>query len=145
MQATCVALGTRGILIRGAPGSGKSDLALRLIDAGARLVADDLVELRREGRHVLAAFPAGAPAALRGRLEVRGLGILPVPLRQSTRLCLIVDLIRGRPRQRLPAPRSEDCLGVVLPVLVLDPFAASAAATVRLAARTLPRSIIPAP
>jgi serine kinase of HPr protein (carbohydrate metabolism regulator) len=145
VQASCVALGLQAVLIRGAPGSGKSDLALRLIDGGARLVADDLVELRRSERRLVAAWPADAPRSLAGHMEVRGLGIVRVPHRASAGLALIVDLAPGEPVERLPEPRSVTLLGLPVPLLVLDPFTASAVAKVRLAVRTLPRSIIPAP
>ena len=57
-HATTVAIDGRGVLDRGAPGGGKSDLALRLIDAGARLVADDQNGLRRDGGRLIAAAPA---------------------------------------------------------------------------------------
>ncbi len=140
-----MALGARGVLIRGAPGSGKSDLALRLIDGGARLVADDLVELRRPGGQVTACWPEDAPAALGGRIEVRGLGIVRVPRRMRARLALIVELAPGEEQERLPGLRFAACLGALLPLLVLDPFTVSAAAKVRLAVRTLPRSIIRPP
>src|SRR5690606_32729552 len=75
IHATCVALGDTGILLRGRSGSGKSDLALRLIDGGALLVADDRVALSLEGGRVI----ARPPAALAGYLEVRGVGPMPVP------------------------------------------------------------------
>ncbi len=75
VHGTSVALGGDGILLRGPSGSGKSDLALRLIADGARLVADDQTELRGVGE----TLEMAAPAAIAGRLEVRGVGILRVP------------------------------------------------------------------
>ncbi|MEX0696578.1 MAG: hypothetical protein WD099_03470 [Dongiaceae bacterium] len=143
VHGTCVVLDGIGVLIRGPSGSGKSDLALRLIDGGARLVADDLTELRRRGAGVVAAAPAGAAAAARGRIELRGAGILPVPSAAEAMLGLVLDLVRPDQVERLPAPAAWTCLGVALPVLALDPFAASAAAKVRLVLRTLPGGIMP--
>ena len=70
VHATCVAIGDRAVLLCGPSGSGKSDLALRLIDGGAQLVADDQVVLRAEGGRIV----ARAPEALAGRMEVRGIG-----------------------------------------------------------------------
>ncbi|MHA1114324.1 MAG: HPr kinase/phosphorylase, partial [Alphaproteobacteria bacterium] len=75
VHATCVSLWGAGILLRGPSGSGKSDLALRLIDGGAVLVADDQVSLElRDG-----GLFASPPAATAGKLEVRGVGIVTVP------------------------------------------------------------------
>jgi HPr Serine kinase C-terminal domain len=72
VHGTVVAIDGGGVLLRGPSGRGKSDLALRLIDAGARLVADDQVLLQRSGMQVL----ARAPAVLAGLLEIRGVGIV---------------------------------------------------------------------
>ena len=143
VHATALAIGAAGVLLRGPSGSGKSDLALRLVDGGALLIADDQVMLRRDGDRLIAGYPPAAPAALRGRLEVRGLGLMPVAAAGAVPLCLVVDLEPGRAIERLPPPASAYYLGVALPLLRLDPFAASAAAQVRLAVRTLGRGIIP--
>ncbi|WP_040850329.1 HPr kinase/phosphorylase, partial [Nitrospirillum viridazoti] len=75
VHATCVSVGGAGVLLRGASGSGKSDLALRLVDAGALLVADDQVALAADPTATL--LTATAPERLAGLIEVRGLGILP--------------------------------------------------------------------
>ena len=135
LHATCVALDGRGILLRGAPGSGKSDLALRLIDDGAVLVADDQTEIGEErGRLV-----ARAPATIAGRLEVRGLGIVTQPTLAAAPLVLIVDLVPPAAVERLPEERSERLLGQDVPLLELDPFAASAVAKIRLALERMGR------
>lgn len=127
LHATCVAQGGRGILLRGPPGSGKSDLALRLIDRGAVLVADDQVLIKRRGRALLARAPAG----LHGLIEVRGIGILRV-VAVEARLDLVIDLGEP-PADRLPEPASSDLLGLPLRTIRLDPRVPSAAAMVRLA------------
>jgi len=130
MHGTCVLLSGIGVLLRGESGSGKSDMALRLIDGGARLVADDRVVLRAEdGR-----LTATAPETLAGLLEVRGVGILPVPTAESAELGLVVDLVPPDRVERLPEPAREPVLGVSLPHLHLAPFEASAPAKLRLAA-----------
>jgi serine kinase of HPr protein (carbohydrate metabolism regulator) len=145
IQATCVVVEGVGVLLRGAPGSGKSDLALRLIDAGATLVADDGVELRREGDAVIARLPPGAPDSVRGRIEVRGLGIAPVPALPETRLHVVIDLVPADAVERLPEPASVELLGTKLRLLRLHGPEASAPAKVRLAVRAGPGSIIPPP
>jgi serine kinase of HPr protein (carbohydrate metabolism regulator) len=135
LHASCVAIGGRGVLIRGRPGAGKSDLALRLIDAGARLVADDRVAVARRGDTLVAT----APRAIRGLIEARGLGILAVRPAARARLRLIVDLVPAGRVARLPRPATRTILGVRLPRLALAAFEASAAAKVRLAVRAAAR------
>jgi len=128
-HATTVAIGGRGVLLRGPSGSGKSDLALRLIDAGARLVADDQSELWRDGEAVL----ARAPATIAGLIEVRGLGIVRLDSLPVARLALVVDLVAPDAIERLPEQRSEAILGVSIPLVALAPFEATAPAKLRLA------------
>ena len=140
IQATCVTVDGAGVLLRGPSGSGKSDLALRLIDDGAKLVADDGVELHRAGDQLMASLPAAAPPSVRGRLEVRGLGILPVASVLETPVTLAVDLVPAV--ERLPERETVQWLGIDVPVLRLAGLEASAAAKVRLAVRALPGSII---
>lgn len=128
-HATCVDIDGIGVLLRGPSGSGKSDLALRLIEGGARLVADDRVELAPAGGRVI----ASAPAALRGRIEVRGLGIVAVDAIPETSIELVVDLVAPDAVERLPAPATAEVIGLRLPLLRLAPFEASATAKVRVA------------
>lgn len=149
IHGTAVAIAGVGALLRGPSGSGKSDLALRLIDAGASLLADDLTELVRRGDTIVARLPEGAAPETRGRLEVRGLGILPVPSLPEAPLRILFDLAPDPPPgslvERLPVLPRHEILGVVLPAVPLDPFAASAAAKVRLAVRALAEAIMRVP
>lgn len=140
VHATTVEIAGRGVLIRGPSGSGKSDLALRLIDAGARLVADDQTEVERRGDRLVAM----APAAIAGRIEVRGLGIVPLQAVAQTTLALVVDLVPAAKVERMPEARAVEILGISLPVLQLDPFEASAPAKLRLAVVSGKMAIIPA-
>jgi hypothetical protein len=98
IHASCVAIGGRGVLLIGASGAGKSDLALRLIHAGARLVADDrtILFLAKGALH------ARAPDSIKGLLEIRGLGIVTFPVRPRVEIALVVKL--GREGARLPKP-----------------------------------------
>ncbi len=131
IHATCVEVAGAGVLLLGASGTGKSDLALRLIDEGARLVADDRTDLlRRDG-----GLYASAPETIAGRIEVRGLGIVAVPAVAEARVRLAIELVEPAAVERLPEARQRDFLGVSVTLLALDPFAASSAAKVRLAAR----------
>jgi HPr kinase/phosphorylase len=133
VHATTVAIAGRAVLLRGPSGSGKSDLALRLIDAGARLIADDRSELSREGDAVL----VRAPATIAGLIEVRGVGIIRLAALPEARLALVVDLVAAEPIERLPEQRSEAILGLSVPVIALAPFEASAPAKLRLALAAL--------
>ena len=145
IQATCVAVDGLGVLLRGPSGSGKSELALQLIDGGARLVADDGVELRRQGERLFARLPPGAPDSVRRRIELRGLGILPAPAVAEAPLDLVIDLVPTDALERLPETLTVELLGVAIPLLRLSAQEPSAAAKVRLAVRAGPRSIIPPP
>jgi HPr kinase/phosphorylase len=129
LHASCVELAGTGVVLLGPSGSGKSDLALRLIDCGARLVADDQLAVAREGACLF-----GRPAPrLAGLLEVRGLGIVRLRHGARSRLGLVVDLDPGRAAERLPEPACHRLLGIALPCLHLDPRTPSACAKVRLA------------
>jgi HPr kinase/phosphorylase len=129
VHATAVAIGGRAVLLRGPSGSGKSDLALRLIDAGARLIADDRTILFRDGNAIL----ARTPESIAGLIEARGVGILRVGSLPAARVVLIADLISPERVERLPELSSEMILGVAIPLVAVAPFEASAAAKLRLA------------
>lgn len=124
-HASCAALGRSdaadAVLLVGQPGAGKSDLLLRLVDAGWGLVADDQVDI--EGGL------ARPPAALAGLIEVRGLGIFRRPFLPQARVRLVVEL--GVQPERLPAPSRHQELG--LPLVVIDPAQPSAVARCKLA------------
>lgn len=116
LHGSCVALSETGILLLAPPGGGKSDLALRMIGRGARLVADDQLRLATQDG-VLHAEP---PEALAGRLEVRGLGLLAGLPWTPARLGLVVDLVAPGGVIRLPEPARWDALGVSVPRMALD-------------------------
>ena len=140
VHASCVAVDGCGVLLLGPPGSGKSDLALRLIDEGAVLVADDQVDIRAGAGRLQAA----APTALAGRIEVRGLGILAFAWRESAPLRLAVELLTDSAPERLPVAAERRFEGIALPLVRLAPFEASAAAKVRLAVRAAAADSSPA-
>ncbi len=144
VHATAVAIATsegpRAVLLRGASGSGKSDLALRLIDAGARLVADDQSELRREGDAII----VRAPSVIAGLIEIRGVGILRVETLPEAPLALLADLTAPELIERLPPLATERIFEVDLPRIAVAPFEASAAAKVSLALRAFAGDEVPA-
>jgi serine kinase of HPr protein (carbohydrate metabolism regulator) len=137
-HGTAIALAGNAALIRGAPGSGKSDLALRclaqaptpLIGSPTLLVADDQVVIARTGERLT----VEAPATIRGKLEVRGLGIVTVPCVPKAELVLIADITSPERIERLPDPAPQaELIGVRLPLLYIAPFEASAPAKLLLA------------
>jgi HPr kinase/phosphorylase len=140
VHATAVAIDRSAILLRGRPGAGKSDLALRLIDGGARLVADDQVELRQAENRVW----VRAPAAIAGLIEIRGVGILRLRALGEAPLAMCVDLLPSDEIERLPESRFEDVLGVAVPLIAVAAFEASAAAKLRLALRAFSTGSPPA-
>ena len=144
LHASCIAIGGKAVLLLGPSGAGKSDLALRLIDEGAKLVADDRTDLvLTRGRWV-----ASAPATIAGLIEVRGLGIITLPALKCAPLVLAARLTPNVPR--LPEPdyfmpggknwaSSSGAVGLKkppkAPQIALNPFEASATAKLRLALR----------
>lgn len=133
VHGTAVRWGQAGLLLRGPSGSGKSDLALRLIDSGARLVADDQVVLTCERGAIWLA----APPSIGGMIEVRGLGILRLPRAPRTVLHLICDLVPRERVERLPERGWCEFLGVVVPQVALCAFDASTPAKLRFALRAV--------
>lgn len=128
VHASCVAAGSRGILLLGSSGQGKSDLALRLIDRGARLVADDRCDIWFD-RDRLWCRP---PAALAGKMEVRGIGIVEQPWIAPIPLALAVRLTE-RYERLPPAGQVEMVAGHPLPAILLSAFEVSAPIKILLA------------
>ena len=121
LHAACVAIGSHGVLLIGEPGSGKSDLALRLIDRGAMLVSDDQVVLTRKGGVLI----ASAPLSIAGLLEIRGLGIFHMQHQDDVPLSMAVRLTEKGLIERLPEPEFYECMGIGIPQVRLAPFEAS--------------------
>jgi serine kinase of HPr protein (carbohydrate metabolism regulator) len=116
------------VLITGPSGSGKSDLALRLLDRGFTLVSDDQTIVRREGNKLI----ASAPPNIAGKLEIRGVGIVEMDTVKDVPVALVVQLTSEI--ERLPDERRErPVLGIKLPLVSVDALTASAASKVALA------------
>ena len=131
IRATCLAVDGHGVLLCGDSGAGKSDLALRLIEGGACLVADDYTFVRREGARVLA-WP---PEPIAGLLEVRGVGILTFPVLRDVCIAAVIDLVSADDVPRLPAAETRMIADVPLRRFRIAAFESSAALKVRLAVR----------
>lgn len=127
IHASCVAIGAAGVLLLGPSGSGKSDIALQLMDDGAALVADDRTILFAEG----GALHARAPATIRGLIEIRGVGIVKMRSRARVKLVLAVRL--GREKTRLPRAAFYRALNAEVPQITLDARFASTPARIRAA------------
>ena len=128
VHASTVALEGRAVLISGPSGSGKSDLALRLLERGFTLVSDDQTIVRRDGDRLI----ASSPPTIKGKLEIRGIGIVDMDSVNDVPIGLYVELTSEI--TRLPDDRRErPVLGVKLPLVCIDALTASAASKVSLA------------
>ena len=135
VHGTCVALGRRGALLRGKPGSGKSDLALRFLalagDGALKpaLVADDQVFIATGANRLL----VSPPSTIAGKIEVRGLGIVEVPYLGEAELVLVCDLVNDVPRMPPEPWERTEIAGHPVPVLKLAPFELSAPLKLKMA------------
>ena len=128
LHTSCVALEGSAILISGSSGAGKSDLALRLIDEGAVLIADDQTLLTRENEKLI----ASAPASIQGLIEVRHVGLLRMPFVASAPVALLIELVPLEDNlERLPDDDVITLEAVSIRRLRLPAFAASTPAKIR--------------
>jgi serine kinase of HPr protein (carbohydrate metabolism regulator) len=128
LHASTVAMDGRAVLISGPSGSGKSDLALRMLDKGFILVSDDRTIIRKEGAKLV----ASPPETIKGKLEVRGIGIVEIGHVTDVPVALIVELKSDI--ERLPDDSRERLiLGVGIPFVSVDAMTASAPSKVALA------------
>lgn len=132
LHATSVAIDGRVVLLCGPSGAGKSDLALRLIDRGGILVSDDYTLVKRiDGQLV-----ATAPDTIRGKMEVRGIGIVAMTAVEDAPVAMLADLFDTVDRMPL-TPFHRSVAGVDVPVVKIAPFEASAPIKVELAVKAL--------
>jgi serine kinase of HPr protein (carbohydrate metabolism regulator) len=130
VHASAVAIDGRAVLIGGRSGTGKSDLALRLIDRGARLISDDYTHIRRVRDQAI----AGAPATIAGKIEVRGVGLIELEPAADVPVALFIDL--DREPERLPDMGERRMLaGVSVPTIGLAGHESSAPLKVEAALR----------
>lgn len=132
VHATALCVQGAGVMLRGPSGSGKSDLALRLIDRGATLISDDIVIVETgDGTIMMRAAPR-----IKGKIEVRGVGICSVGYTECAPLRLVIDLTL--PPERLPPEDLNTRMGdFLVPLCHLDPFEQSSAIKVEWALRTV--------
>lgn len=129
IHATAVSIEGQGVLLTGESGSGKSDLALRLIDRNARLVADDRCEVFA----VEDQLNIAPPPQLEGMLEVRGVGIVVLQFEKTAPVSIVVEMTARDAVDRLPEALSREIEGIRLPLFKLDPFDVSAPEKVSMA------------
>ena len=116
LQFTCVAIGSRAVLISGPPGSGKSSLALMLIDRGAALIGDDSVLLDSGGKRLV----ARPHPKTRGLIEVRNLGLIEMPACDGAVVSLVIEFDEAAPRY-IEQAETVTIESVTLPMLRIWP------------------------
>ena len=126
MHSTSVVIDDNGVLILGDSGSGKSDLALRLIDSGATLISDDISICRKNSNNIY----LYCPPEIKGLLEVREIGIITVPFVERIKLRLVVNL-RSKNNERFPKDNSFRILGIKIPLISIEGKNSSAVAKIK--------------
>ncbi len=126
-HATSVVFCGTGLLLSGASGSGKSDLALRIMDAGGSLISDDYTDLAVVNNQLI----GSPPDTIKGMMEVRGVGLLLVPYLRTARLDVMVMCDSKESIERLPQVIHTEIEGIKLRQLRLYPFESSAVAKLR--------------
>ena len=112
MHATCVDINGSGVLIIGRSGSGKSSLAINLLALGSKLVADDQCELVKKNN----SFRIFKPASLPNSIEIRGIGLVSVPMIVETSLDWVVNMDEAE-TERMPALRFTEIDGYKIPTI----------------------------
>lgn len=126
IHSTSVVIDDNGVLILGDSGSGKSDLALRLIDNGATLISDDISICRKNSNNIY----LYCPPEIKGLLEVREIGIITVPFVERIKLRLVVNL-RSKNNERFPKDNSFRILGIKIPLISIEGKNSSAVAKIK--------------
>ena len=126
MHSSSVVIDDNGVLILGDSGSGKSDLALRLIDNGATLISDDISICRKNSNNIY----LHCPPEIKGLLEVREIGIITVPFVERIKLRLVVNL-RSKNNERFPKDNSFRILGIKIPLISIEGKNSSAVAKIK--------------
>ena len=126
IHSTSVVIDDNGVLILGDSGSGKSDLALRLIDSGATLISDDISICRKNLNNIY----LYCPPEIKGLLEVREIGIITVPFVERIRLRLVVNL-KSNNNERFPKDSFFRILGIKIPIINIEGKNSSAVAKIK--------------
>ena len=127
IQSTSVVIDDNGVLILGDSGSGKSDLALRLIDSGATLISDDISICRKNSNNIY----LYCPPEIKGLLEVREIGIITVPFVERIKLRLVVNLNNNNNNERFPKDTSFRIMGIKIPTINIEGKNSSAVAKIK--------------
>ena len=126
IHSTSVVIDDNGVLILGDSGSGKSDLALRLIDNGATLISDDISICRKNSDNIY----LYCPPEIKGLLEVREIGIITVPFVERIKLRLVVNL-KSNNNERFPKDSFFRILGIKIPIINIEGKNSSAVAKIK--------------
>lgn len=132
-HGTTIEINGVGIFIQGASGAGKSDFAIRLIEMGANLIADDYTNLTPASDALI----ASAPENIKGLIEIHGIGVISTEVKKQTQVKLVVELVEGDKIERMPEQQSTLIEGVSLPLIFLCAKQASATAKLSLYLKSL--------
>ncbi len=121
IHATSISISSKGVLIRGASGMGKSDLAFRLMNLGATLISDDYTNVAVAKDKVI----LSPPNNIEGKIELRGIGIVTVPFKTKCALKLIIDLVKPNYIPRLPDQNLIEFEGHKIPSYQFSSFETS--------------------
>ncbi|MAH78739.1 MAG: aldolase [Rickettsiales bacterium] len=127
LHASSISLEDNGVLIIGPSGSGKSDLALRMIDSGATLISDDITTCRK----INGSISLFSSEKIFGLIEVRGIGIIKVPYVENIKLKMIVKLT-NQMIDRMPQEKKKKVMGISFPIIEIQPKEVSATAKIKL-------------
>lgn len=138
IHATAVSIGGVGVIITGPSGSGKSDLAIRLIDRGAVLIADDYVCIEPSAIGPILRCPEN----ITGKIELRGVGIIERPFAQG--IVAQMHIALGAEGERLPLDMPKQPVGdITLPTLAMDAFHSSSPIKAEISAASLQARLDP--
>ena len=129
IHGTSVSIDGDGVIFRGPPGSGKSDLALRMINFGAQLISDDQVCLTRRNDNIF----MSSPSTIRKSMEVRGIGIVNTIAQKEAPLILVLNMLPNNAANRMPIWQLCTFLDIKVPAVEFAPFEISAHLKVKLA------------
>ena len=117
IHASSIDINGKGVVILGKSGTGKSNLAIKLISMGAKLISDDQSLLKLTENKIIISKPETTP----NFIEARGIGLIEVPFVVSAKLFCFVK-ITNLELNRLPNAKNKYCFGKKIKMIEFNPF-----------------------